>query len=120
MRRRLVGLLSPPSGPELRLIHIIAKFRLPARYVGDGLLPIDGKCPDFIGTEDERAIIQVYGSWYHPSDHEDRDRQFFSERGYRLLAVWEPELTYPKRDAERREVEIARRLREFLTRRSEA
>ena len=108
-----------PTGPERRLNAIISRYELPFRYVGDWSLVIDGHSPDFIGTEDSQAIIEVFGERFHPSEPEHRrskqsTEQFYGQRGYRVLVIWARELTYPKRDAEHREAEVVRRIRQFV------
>lgn len=114
VKRRLRGFATRPTGPERRLSSIVTKYHLPLRYVGDGGLAIDGKCPDFVGTEDPRAVVEVFGSWHHPWGDAEKKRRFFSDRGYRLLVLWDHALTYPKREAEKRDAEVAQQIRQFL------
>ena len=116
---RRFHLTQAPTGPERRLNAITLRYQLPFRYVGDWTLVIDGHSPDFIGTEDPQAIIEVFGERFHPSEPEHRRskesrEQFYGERGYRVLVIWARELAYPKRDAAQREAELVQRIKRFL------
>ncbi len=109
-----------PTRPEAKLSHLIERHRLPLRYVGDGQLSIDGKCPDFVGTEDPQAVIEVFGRRFHREEDLEKKRQFFAKRGYRLLVFWEDDLNYGKREAGEREAILVERVQEFLQPRSGA
>lgn len=59
------------------------------KFVGDGKVSIDGKCPDFI--LDDR-IIEYFGSYWHKKKDEKERVLFFNKRGYRTLVIWDYEL----------------------------
>jgi hypothetical protein len=47
------------SGTENRVLHIINKYNLPYKFVGDGKFLIENKCPDFIDTN-KKIAVEVY------------------------------------------------------------
>lgn len=114
VKRRLRSFATRPTRLELKLSGIIKKYNLPFRYVGDGALAIDGKCPDFVGTKDHRSLIEVFGRRWHYAEDEHVKRRFYEEHGYRLLVVWDRELEYPKREAADRGAGLVRRMTQFL------
>jgi very-short-patch-repair endonuclease len=60
------------------------------KYVGDGGLVIDGKCPDF--TNGDHKLIELYGDYFHRGQNPQKRIDFFKERGYDCCVVWEHEL----------------------------
>ncbi len=59
-------------------------------YVGDGRLVIGGKVPDYHDGSDK--LIELYGDYWHKGQ-DPKDRiDFFRERGYETLIVWERDL----------------------------
>ncbi len=92
-----------PNKAENVLINLLRKHSFPFRYVGNGQIIIDGKCPDFIGIEDSRKVIELFGRPWHDPSHSDKfdvtyDRteegrkKFFTKHGYDCLIVWDDEL----------------------------
>jgi very-short-patch-repair endonuclease len=81
-----------PNKKESELIAIIEKNRLPFKYVGDGKIIIEGRCPDFINNNGGKQIIELYGDYWHRNDNPQERIDFFRRYGYTTLIVWEHEL----------------------------
>jgi len=73
------------------------------KYIGDGKDKdsiIGGKCPDFIFTDGQKKIIELFGDYWHgeertgvPNDQHERERiDLFAKCGYQTLVIWEHEL----------------------------
>lgn len=91
----------PMSFPEQKFEHFCIDEGLPFRFVGNGVLVIDGKNPDFVGTEDQTLLIEIWGErWHLGQDPNDRIR-FFSDRGYKCIVVYAKELSEHYRLLER-------------------
>lgn len=103
--------VSKPNKAERRLEEIIKKNDFPFKYVGDGSLMIDGLNPDFVINSGDK-IIEFFGRYWHSENKrrkyggENERREFFNERGYGLLVIWENEL--PDKEF------VAEKIRSFL------
>lgn len=62
------------------------------KYVGDGQVIIDGKCPDFINVNGKKEIIETYGNYWHRNDNPQDRIDKFAKFGYKTLVIWENEL----------------------------
>jgi len=80
-----------PSALEVEFQKIIDHYQLPYKYVGNGILIIEGKNPDFVNTNGEKILIEVYARYYkrrHIDDLEQwkKDRSAcFAEYGWRTI-----------------------------------
>lgn len=88
-----------PTGLELKLIELIAKHRLPFKYVGDGGLIIGGYCPDFININGKKQLIEAFGDYWHsekaniPWHQTELGRiMAYNSLGFECLVIWEHEL----------------------------
>lgn len=82
--------------PEQVLLDIIKDFELPFK-LNRGDLVIDRYVPDFIPTNGNRVLIEVYGNYWHNQNrypgHKDSYREkTYKELDYRLIVFWESEL----------------------------
>jgi len=99
-RKRLRALCKRPTKPERYVIELISKYGLPYRYVGDGSVLIGNLNPDFIHSNGEKKIIEVFGRVWHEmllrkGDYkrtEEGRKKIFSEKGYKTLILWDDEL----------------------------
>lgn len=97
-RGRIEAIVSKPNGLERRIIDVIEKANLPFRYVGNGDVIINGKCPDFISTDGSKRIIEIFGDYWHlickdrEYSMEKGRKDFFAKFGFRTLILWESEL----------------------------
>jgi len=100
--RRLKQMLQfkVPTRPEQKVIDICKRFELPFTFVGNGKLIIDGFNPDFVNTNGEKSLIEVFGDyWHNRADWKERDERRFrvySKYGYKTLVLWEHELVSRK------------------------
>lgn len=82
-----------PNKIELRFEKFL-NFLYPNewKYVGDGQLIINGRCPDFVNINGKKQIIELYGDyWHRGQDPQDRIK-IFKPFGYETLVIWEKEL----------------------------
>ena len=61
-------------------------------YTGDGSLIINGLIPDFSNTNGLKALIEVFGDYWHRGKNPSDRIEVFRTMGYRCLVVWESEL----------------------------
>lgn len=80
-----------PNKAEIRLLKILQDINPAWRYVGDGSLVIDGKCPDF--TDDNGHLIELFGAYWHEPDEEQERVGFFNERGFDCRVIWDHEIS---------------------------
>lgn len=81
-----------PNNLESFFAYILCEEGLPYRYVGDGTISIDGKCPDFINNNGKKKIIELFGDFYHKAEDENNRKKFFNRCGYDTLVIWEHEI----------------------------
>lgn len=60
LRAMCNGMNIRPTSYEQRIIDLINKHNLPYKYVGDWGVIIGGKCPDFIHTNGEKMLLEIY------------------------------------------------------------
>jgi very-short-patch-repair endonuclease len=95
-----------PTEPEKQLGELIQQTcPNEYRYVGDGQVIIDGKCPDFINCNGQKRIIEMFGDYWHKQRVKDRTdykrteegrKEAFAKLGYETLVIWEHELKQPE------------------------
>jgi len=102
-----------PTTLERRVIEIIKKYNIPLEYTGDGSLWIGNPPmnPDFV-YKDRKAVVEVFGDYWHTPDEEKKRMEFFQKYGYLCLVLWEHELKSQSDE------QIAKRLEEFGCERS--
>jgi very-short-patch-repair endonuclease len=93
----MLGRQVKPNKPEKLLNGLLQELLLKEyKFVGDGKLIIDGFCPDFINTNGQKKIIELYGDyWHNKKGMEERDKRrltAYKKYGYKTLIVWENEL----------------------------
>lgn len=88
--KRVVACLLKPNKKEIELIKLFREHSLPFKYVGDGKLVIDRFIPDF--SDGNGKLIELYGNYWHRNDNPQERIDFFRERGYDCLVIWESEL----------------------------
>jgi len=81
-----------PNKKETLLQMILQDQRLPYQYVGNGQFTLGNYCPDFVNTNGQKKIIELFGNYWHkPEEIETRSKKF-AEFGFKTLVVWENEL----------------------------
>jgi hypothetical protein len=90
-RKALV--FNSPNKQEQKLTAILeSMYPGEWKFVGNGQVIIDGKCPDFININGQKKIIELYGERWH-QNHDPQDRiNFFKPFGYDTLVIWVREL----------------------------
>ena len=85
---------------EIKMNEIIQKNNLPYKFVGNGDFMIERKCPDFVNTNGEKKVIEVFGT-----RHKNRFRsggvdswmkersELFSKYGYKTIFFNEKEVS---------------------------
>jgi len=94
-----------PNKPETIILDLLNEI-FPNEFVfGGSTIWINGKNPDFV-NEDQKMIIEHFGSYYHGEEHRIRKYKdyknnkehelekinFFRDSGYDCLIIWENEL----------------------------
>ena len=102
----LKGTSRRPTTPEKLVIKLIDNNTLPFRYVGDGRENIGNMCPDFIHTEREKKVLEVFGDYWHEGEEAQKRVRAFNQHGYECLIIWEHDLV--------NEEETLRKVEEFL------
>ena len=109
-----------PTKLEQKFMDIINKWNLPFRYCGNGKVVIDGKSPDFISTNGEKKLIEVFGEVFHNpnktfmsciSYHQTEHGriEFFKQHGYDCIVLWEHEINSST------EQELVEKIRQFCS-----
>lgn len=82
-----------PNKPERAVLNILNDlFPNEWKYVGDGQVVINGKCPDFINVNGQKKIIELFGDYWHKGQNPKDRKAVFSPFGYKTLVIWEREL----------------------------
>jgi G:T-mismatch repair DNA endonuclease (very short patch repair protein) len=81
-----------PTHPEVMAAGFIEMHDLPWRYTGDGRLWLGRRNPDFVHTT-EKIVLEIFGRYWHKKEDEEELRASYSGVGYRLLVLWEDEVT---------------------------
>ncbi len=100
-RKALLKLMQRPTKPEQQLIDLSKAENLPYKYVGNGLVIIGGRCPDFININGEKRVIEIFGEyWHNPRINKNVRKQaeasttkaHYQEYGFACLIIWDYEL----------------------------
>jgi len=97
VRNILKGLAMRPTKPETNLDQFLQEWQ-PGEwlYNGDGkYLVIAGKAPDFININGRKALIELYGDYWHKGENPEDRIAVFGRYGYPTLIIWEHELQAP-------------------------
>ena len=95
------GAKARPTKPEASTIDILnSLYPNEWKYVGDGSIVIEGRNPDIINVNGRKAIIEVFGDYWHglkntkecPLLHEMERIDLYAKYGYKTLIIWEHEL----------------------------
>lgn len=79
-----------PTAPELKVIEAIKVGNLPFVYNGNrGEFIISGKCPDFVNINGDKALIEVFGDYWHKEEDESKRKEVFIQYGFKTLILWE-------------------------------
>lgn len=98
--KALIGKYSKPNSAEAHLLDILTRhFQKQWRFTGDGQLIISGLIPDFVNTNGKKAVIELYGAYWHSGNRlsswnrtELGRIMAYNALGFRCLVIWEHEL----------------------------
>lgn len=115
----LKAICQKPNKQELYLNEILHKyFSNEWEYTGDGKLVINGLVPDFANANGQKAVIELYGDYWHSPKLTKGDWRrtelgrimAYNSLGYRCLVIWEHEL--------KDEQAVVVKIKQFIKRRS--
>lgn len=103
IKKMIRSLHNKPNKPEQILINLIKSNDLPYKYVGSGDFILGGKNPDFIGSDGQKKIIEVFGRQFHDPNNtflkkidykrtEKGTLEHYQNLHYGCLIIWEEEL----------------------------
>jgi len=95
LKKMFKSLGARPNKPEQFLIRLFQENNIPLRYVGDGQVVIDGKCPDFINNNGGKQLLELFGERWHKLKEEQERIKAFAKYGFETLIIWEHELESP-------------------------
>lgn len=79
-----------PTSPEKRVDQILhSTFPGEWRYVGNGKFVVGGKIPDFVNINGHKAVIEVFGRYWHKRTDAATRTRHFKRYGFKTLCVWE-------------------------------
>lgn len=82
-----------PNKKEIKLMEILdSLYPEEWKFVGNGDLIIDGKCPDFVNCNGQKKIIELFGDYWHKGENPQDRIDIFKPFGYSTLVIWEREL----------------------------
>ncbi len=98
--RRLRGLCSRPTKPEVQLQVVLDKHFPQFKYNGDFSLGVTlgGLIPDFVNVNGKKEVIELFGEYWHSKDNirwnytELGRVMAFNSVGFRCLVIWDNEL----------------------------
>lgn len=91
--REKVFLNIKPNKKEIFLLKLL-NYAFPNewKYVGNGKVWINGKCPDFINVDGKKLLIELYGDYWHKGQNGEDRINHFAKYGFKTLIIWEKEL----------------------------
>lgn len=82
-----------PNKKELLLENILQNlYPSEWKFVGNGQVIINGKCPDFINCNGQKKIIELFGDYWHKGQNSQDRINEFKPFGFDTLVIWEKEL----------------------------
>ena len=82
-----------PNKPEMFLRNLLNQL-YPGewKYVGNGKMFLDGKCPDFVNVNGQKKLIELFGDYWHKGENPQDRINIFKPFGWNTLVIWEHEL----------------------------
>ena len=93
-RNVMKGNLRRPTYPELVVGALLEKhFPGEWAYNGDGNqgLVVGGRTPDFINVDGRKAVIEVFGSYWHGTEEVEPKIAHYNQYGFKCLVLWDYE-----------------------------
>lgn len=100
IKERITKILKrkPISYFERKIINLIKHNNLPYKFVGDGSFWLGNRNPDFINTNGEKKLIEVYGSFQKKRNYgsvkkyENHRIQHYKAYGFKVIFINEKQL----------------------------
>ncbi|MDD5510432.1 MAG: hypothetical protein PHI12_06465 [Dehalococcoidales bacterium] len=93
------GIQSSPNKPEKALGCILNRYHPGEWEYNDGKLVLDGLIPDYINKNGLKAVIEMYGDYWHGPKRVLRWKytelgriMAYNTLGFKCLIIWEKEL----------------------------
>lgn len=102
-----IKIRSYPTSLERKMAALLEKvYPKQWKYIGHGGTIIGGKIPDFVNINGYKAVIEVFGRYWHRPEDELTRSKHFAKYGFCTLVIWEEDLQHEKR--------VKKKLREFI------
>jgi len=93
IKKNRAGQQCSPNKPEKAILSILnLLYPNEWKFVGDGEVVINGKCPDFINVNGQKKIVECFGDYWHKGEDPQDRIDIFKPYGYDTLVIWESEL----------------------------
>lgn len=93
-----------PTQLERKVMEIIKDKNLSFRYTGDWSFLIGRLNPDFVATNGEKVVLEVFGNYWHNPDSkldipyektEEGRKKVLAKYGWKCIVIWEHEVENP-------------------------
>lgn len=86
-----------PNKKELQFDKLLQdNFPNQWKYVGNGEITIGGKCPDWVNINGQKAVIELFGEYWHQEEEIPEKEKDYIKYGFRMLVIWSQELKHPQ------------------------
>lgn len=87
-----------PNKPEAKLLAIINEVcPNQYKYTGNGLMVVNGLCPDFTNCDGQKKVVEMFGDYWHRNENVQDRIDKFAEFGFDCLVIWENEVNHSVR-----------------------
>jgi hypothetical protein len=81
-----------PNKLEIYFEKLMISENLPYKYIGDGQQLFGHKSPDYINTNGENKLIELFGDYWHRNDNSQDRIDHFKKYNFDTLIIWKHEL----------------------------
>lgn len=100
VKKIVKGTVIRPTTIEVKFIETMRKNHLPYKYVGNGEVVIGWYNPDFINTNGQKVVVELYGCYWHKCkicNFGNRDSEIsrvknYAKYGFKTIEIWEHEI----------------------------
>ena len=83
-----------PSGEEIKLAKLLIDNNFEYKYVGNGEVWFGGKNPDFMNTNGQKKLIELWGNYFHKGQNPQDRIDHFKKYGFETLVIWASEMRH--------------------------
>lgn len=88
-------MMCKPNFSEIKLTKILENlYSNKWKYVGNGIVWIGDKNPDFINVNGQKKLIELFGEQWHKPEDEKIRSDYFRLFGFDTLIIWAKELRF--------------------------